>query len=112
MNILVAPCDFINIAPDLMYDIKDRLLGCNIKCKVDYVTNTIYIEPDIEIRFVPTTPNHIKGMRPDYYWTDNYDVEKYFKYCSDVKQLMNFTDLTLVILAESLKTTPKGGRKE
>lgn len=101
MQIIVALTNFYNVYKDTMNDVRDRLSG--VYPKVDYATGIIKVKQDIEIRFLPCDMNKIKGTRPDFYYSDSYDVDHYYKYCPNVKELATFNQLINVVLKEYIK---------
>lgn len=102
MLIIVSLIDFNKSVKDFMNEIKDEIAVTNPH--VDYSKHTIKI-PLIktEILFKPALQKCIIGTRPDYYWTNSYDVDKYYRYCNDVKCLQNFTELTNLVFMECAK---------
>lgn len=56
----------------------------NIHCSGYYrLSRKILIEPDIKILFRYDYANEIKGLRPDYFWTNSADASRYLHYaCS------------------------------
>lgn len=45
--------------------------------KLNRANNTIQIDDNICIRFCTADEDNIRGHRPDYFWTDSKDAEKY-----------------------------------
>lgn len=65
----------------LMRDIINRLYTDkafdNKFIKLNRMDNTIQIDDDIYISFCTADKDHIRGYRPDYFWTDSKDAENY-----------------------------------
>lgn len=89
----------------MMREIADRL--SIVQPIIDYKSEIIEIKlqthESIVILFRPALSEYIKGTRPNYYWTNSYDVDKYYRYCPNVKCLQNFTELTNLVLTECQK---------
>ena len=100
MTILVLPMNFNNVVKDLMRDLKDML--SIVYPLIEYDRCSIKIKPDIEILFRPATLEHCRGRRPDYYWTNSYGVEEYFKHVNNSKELKTFRDLVHVVLEDCI----------
>lgn len=99
MTILFLPINF-NDTKELMHELIDRL--SIFYPSIYYDSYSIRIRPDIVILFRPSTLKYYKGMRPDYYWTNSYEVEEYFEYVNNSKRLQTFEDFIHVI-EENLK---------
>lgn len=101
-KILVSFMNFQNDWKDMMKEIADRI--SIVQPIVDYKLKIIEIElrtpNNIVILFKPASVEFIKGTRPDYYWTNSYDVDKYYRHCPDAKCLQNFAELTNLVLTE------------
>lgn len=101
MQIIVAMQNYCRNLNNLMDDLKDRL--SILQPRTFYNEGLIDIpDSNVVIQFKPAHQNFIRGTRPDYYWTDSYDVDKYYRYCGGVKCLQNFTELTDVVLKECI----------
>lgn len=100
MQILICPGNFNCVVKDLMIELKDRL--SIVYPRIIYTKHTIYIRPDIEIRFVPPFAQFVRGIHPDYFWTNSLEVDTYFKYRHGVKELKTFSEVVHVILEECM----------
>lgn len=65
MQILICPGNFNCVVGDLMTELKDQL--SIVYPRIIYTKHTIYIRPDIEIRFVPPFAQFVRGRHPDYF---------------------------------------------
>ena len=105
MIIIVSFTNFQNDFKDMMKEIADRI--SIVQPIIDYKSKIIEIElqthNNIIILFRPALPEYIKGTRPDYYWTNSYNIDNYYRHCPNVKCLQNFTELTNLILTECQK---------
>ncbi len=100
MQILICPGNFNCVVKDLMIELKDQL--SIVYPHIIYTKHTIYIRPDIEIRFIPPFAQCVKGRHPDYYWTNSNDVDTYFKHRAGVKELKTFSEVVHVVLEECM----------
>lgn len=64
--------------------------------KLNRVDNTIQIDEDIYIDFCTADEDHIRGHRPDYFWTDSKDAENYLTAVGS-KKLVLFSELMSVM---------------
>lgn len=105
MILIVSFTNFANDLKDMMQEIAYRLSIVQpiIKYKHNLIEIELQTRENIKILFIPAHPEFIKGTRPDYYWTNSYDIDKYYRYCPDVKCLQNFTELTNLVLTECQK---------
>lgn len=105
MIIIVSFTNFRNKLKDMMKAIADRISIVQpiIDYKIKIIEITLQTHENIVILFQPALPEYVKGTRPDYYWTNSYDVDKYYSSCHDVKCLQNFTELTNLVLTECQK---------
>lgn len=105
MIIIVSFTNFNSTVIDMMEEIADRI--SIVQPIICYKNNFIEIElqtrENIRISFIPAFPEYIKGTRPDYYWTNSYNVDFYYRHCHNVKCLQNFTELTNLVLTECQK---------
>lgn len=111
MLIIVSFTNFHNDFKDMMEEIADRI--SIVQPIIDYKSKLIEIKlqtcNNIIILFKPAFAEFIKGTRPDYYWTNSYAVDHYYRRCPDVKCLQNFTELTNLVLTECQKDEKEMG---
>lgn len=105
MQILICPGNFNCVVKDLMTELKDQL--SIVYPHIIYTKHTIYIRPDIEIRFVPPFVQCVRGKYPDYYWTNSNDVDTYFKHRHGVKELKTFSEVVYVVLEKRMSKIVK-----
>lgn len=100
MTIIVSFTNFRNEVKDMIKEIADRLSIVQPRIGEHMIVVELETMRDIVILFKPALQEYVKGTRPDYYWTNSYDVDKYYRSCHDVKRLQNFTELTSLVLTE------------
>lgn len=105
MIIIVSFTNFQNDLKDMMDEIADRISIVQpiIVYNSRIIEIKLQIQNNIIILFKPAFPECIVGTRPDYYWTNSYNVDNYYRYCHDVKCLQNFTELANIVLTECQK---------
>lgn len=110
MIILISCRDFINNVKYLVDDVMRRLsiVQPQVFYKNNFIVVTDYLQ-NIRIIFTPALQKYVKGMRPDYYWTNSYEVDKYFRECVTPKFLQDFTELADVVLQTCLEEVLKNG---
>lgn len=99
INILVAANERFLIEGMMRYIIAylytDKAFD-NKFIKLNRANNTVQINDDIYIRFCTAEEDHIRGHRPDYFWTDSKDAENYLTAVGS-KKLVLFSELMSVI---------------
>lgn len=105
MTIIVSFTNFRNDLKDMMKEIADRISIVQpiVNYKLAFIEIELQTHKNIVILFKPAFSEVIIGTRPDYYWTNSYDVDNYYRSCHDVKCLHNFTELTNLVLTECQK---------
>ena len=98
MFILVATMNFNDEhIKSLMDDICTRLSWkIQGEDKLLLTKRTILIGSDIRIVFRPALAEKVRGLKPDYFWSNSYDCDDYLRYVGS-KELKNFDDLVNVV---------------